>query len=29
MNENVKLFNGYCLEVMDKLIDEGIKVMYK
>ena len=26
LNENVRLFNGDCLEVMDKLIDEGIKV---
>ena len=26
MNENVKLFNGDCLEVMDKLIEQGIKV---
>lgn len=26
MNENVRLFNGDCLEVMDKLIAEGIKV---
>ena len=26
MNENVKLYHGDCLEVMDKLIDEGIKV---
>lgn len=26
MNENVKLFNGDCLEVMDKLIVEGVKV---
>ena len=26
MNENVKLFNCDCLEVMDKLIAEGVKV---
>ena len=26
MNENVKLFNGDCLEIMDKLIEHGIKV---
>ena len=26
MNENVRLFNGDCLEVMDKLIEQGIKV---
>ena len=26
MNENIKLYNGDCLEVMDKLIQEGIKV---
>ena len=26
MNENVKLYQGNCLEVMDKLITEGIKV---
>ena len=26
MNENVKIYKGNCLEVMDKLIDEGIKV---
>ena len=26
MNENIKLFNGDCLEVMDKLIEDGIKV---
>ena len=26
MNENIKLFNGDCLDVMDKLIAEGIKV---
>ena len=26
MNENVKLYNGDCLEVMDKLIAQGIKV---
>ena len=26
MNENVKLYQGDCLEIMDKLIDEGIKV---
>ena len=26
MNENVKLFNGDCLEVMDNLIKDGVKV---
>ena len=26
MIENVKIYKGNCLEVMDKLIDEGIKV---
>ena len=26
LNENIKLFNGDCLEVMDKLIEGGIKV---
>lgn len=26
MNENIKLYNGDCLEVMDKLIENGIKV---
>ena len=26
MNENVKLFNGDCLEVMDRLIEQGVKV---
>ena len=26
MNENIKLYQGDCLEVMDKLIAEGIKV---
>ena len=26
MNENIKLFNGDCLKVMDKLIAEGVKV---
>ena len=26
MNENVKLYQGDCLEVMDKLIADGIKV---
>ena len=26
MNENIRLFNGDCLEVMDKLIEDGIKV---
>ena len=26
MNENVKLFNGDCLEVMDGLIEQGVKV---
>lgn len=26
MNENVKLFNGDCLEVMDRLIADGVKV---
>ena len=26
MNKNVRLFNGDCLEVMDMLIEEGIKV---
>ena len=26
MNENVKLYQGDCLEVMDKLIEQGIKV---
>ena len=26
MNENVKLYQGDCLEIMDKLIAEGIKV---
>ena len=29
MNENIKLYNGDCLEVMDRLIAEGIKVRYK
>ena len=26
MNENIKLFNGDCLDVMDKLIADGVKV---
>lgn len=26
MNENIKLYQGDCLEVMDKLIAEGVKV---
>ena len=26
MIENVKIYKGNCLEVIDKLIDEGIKV---
>ena len=26
MNENIKLYQGDCLEVMDKLIQEGVKV---
>ncbi len=26
MNENIKLYQGDCLEVMDKLIEQGIKV---
>ena len=26
MNENVRLFNGDCLEVMDRLIEQGVKV---
>ena len=26
MNENIKLFNGDCLEVMDRLIGQGVKV---
>ena len=26
MNENVKLYNGDCLEVMDKLVEEGVVV---
>ena len=26
MNENVKLYQGDCLEVMDKLIEQGVKV---
>ena len=26
MNENIKLYNGDCLKVMDKLIADGIKV---
>ena len=26
MNENIRLFNGDCLEVMDKLIEQGVKV---
>ena len=26
INENVKLYQGDCLEVMDKLIAEGVKV---
>ena len=26
MNENVKLYNGDCLEVMDRLIEQGVKV---
>ena len=29
MNENVRLFNGDCLEIMDRLIEQGVKVMYK
>ena len=29
MNENIKLYQGDCLEVMDKLIEQGIKVKYK
>lgn len=29
LNENVKLYQGDCLDVMDKLIAEGIKVRYK
>ena len=28
-NENIKLYNGDCLEVMDKLIEQGVKVKYK
>lgn len=26
MNTNYKLYQGDCLEVMDKLIEEGVKV---
>ena len=26
MNENIKLYNGDCLNVMDKLIEQGVKV---
>lgn len=26
MNTNYKLYQGDCLEIMDKLIEEGIKV---
>ena len=26
MNENIKLYQGDCLEVMDRLIEQGIKV---
>ena len=26
MNENIKLYNGDCLDVMDKLIADGVKV---
>ncbi len=26
MNENIKLYQGDCLEVMDKLIEQGVKV---
>ena len=29
MNENIKLYQGDCLEVMDKLIEQGVKVEYK
>ena len=29
MNENVKLYHGDCLEVMDKLIEQGVNVKYK
>ena len=29
MNENIKLYQGDCLEVMDKLIADGVKVKYK
>lgn len=29
MNENIKLYQGDCLEVMDNLIEQGIKVEYK
>ena len=26
MNENIKLYQGDCLEIMDRLIEQGIKV---
>ena len=26
LNENVKLYQGDCLEIMDKLIEQGVKV---
>ena len=26
MNENIKLYQGDCLEVMDRLIEKGVKV---
>ena len=29
MNENIKLYQGDCLEVMDKLIADGVNVKYK
>ena len=29
MNENVKLYQGDCLEVMDRLIEQGVNVKYK
>ena len=26
MNENIKLYQGDCLEIMDKLIEHGVRV---
>ena len=29
MNQDIELYQGDCLEVMDRLIAEGVKVRYK